>query len=279
MKKWFEAKHLKEFGLGMKIEYKTVLESYHSFFQKIDIYDTMAFGKMIVNDNTIMRTGFDKSAYHEMISHVPLNVHPNPEKVLIIGGGDGGTINEVLKHDDVKIANLCERDIDMVRICKKHFPEINKGFDDNRGKVFIGNELEFLKRYHEYYDIIIVDPSSNNGLTKELMHEDIYYALYKALKADGIAITQCESFFYYQKLLKEKFSHIKKVFPVYAYFYTFVPTHPSGIVGFTFCSKKYDPIHDIRVEKVNKFKPMTYYNLELHKAAFILPEGYRELVQ
>jgi spermidine synthase len=273
MENWFEEQlEIKE-GRKLKIQYKERLLKHRSKFQEIEVYDTIPYGKMLVHDDVIMLTEFDETHYHEMIAHVALNVHPNPERVLVIGGGDGGTLREVLKHKEVKTAHLCEIDGDVIEICKEYFPNLSSSFHDPRTEVFTEDGAEFVKQRKNYYSIIIVDSSDPIGPAEVLFQETFYRNMSEALTDDGIIITQSESYIYHSVIIKKIATFSKKIFPHYSYYYTMVPTYPSGLIGFSFCSKKYNPLTDINRAKAESIKDLKYYNYPIHKASFTLPQS------
>jgi len=275
MDNWFEEKlELKE-GRVLKIKYKKLLKSVKSEFQKIDVYDTYSFGKMLVHDEVIMLTEFDESHYHEMIVHPALFTHPNPERVLIIGGGDGGTMREVLKHKEVKEAHLCEIDKTVVDVCKEFFPELSKSFNDKRAKLFFQDGAKFVEEKKNYYDVIIVDSSDPIGPAEVLFKEKFYRDMYNSLKQDGIVITQSESFIYHKDIIEDIASFSKKIFPFYSYYYTLVPTYPSGLIGFSFCSKRYNPLKNLNETRIKEFEDLKYYNKRIHYSAFNLPQSWK----
>jgi len=279
MSNWFEEKLELKDGRLIKIQYKELLDSVKSEYQKIDVYDTVPFGKMLVHDDVIMVTEFDEAHYHEMIVHVALNVHANPRQVLVIGGGDGGTLREVLKHKQVQTAHLCEIDGQVIEICKKHFPNLSCSFDDPRVEVFLEDGAAFVKKRENFYDVIIVDSSDPIGPAEVLFQEQFYKNMFNALSHDGIVITQSESFLYHRHIIKNIVASNKKIFPLYFYYYTMVPTYPSGVIGFSFCSKKYHPIEDFNPEKADALTGLKYYNKEIHKAAFVLPQGFAKFLE
>jgi spermidine synthase len=279
MSNWFEEQLEIQNGRLKKIQYREILESVNSKFQKIDVYETISFGKMLVHDEVIMATEFDEANYHEMIVHVALNVHALPQRVLVIGGGDGGTLREVLKHKEVQIAHLCEIDEQVIEICKKHFPNLSCSFNDPRSKIFIEDGAEFVKNRENFYDVIIVDSSDPIGPAEVLFQEQFYKSMFNALTDNGIVITQSESLMYHRDIIKKIATFNKKIFPIYFYYYSLIPTYPSGLIGFSFCSKKYHPIKDINPEKASTLKGLKYYNQEIHKAAFALPQGFLEYLE
>lgn len=274
MSKWFEEQLEVNKGRILKLEYKELLESFRSPFQKIDIYDTVSFGKMLVHDDVIMVTEFDETHYHEMIVHPAMCVHPNPERVLIIGGGDGGTLREVIKHPEVRNAHICEIDGDVIRLCKKHFPKLAYSFDDKRVETFVEDGAEFIKKHKNFYNVIIVDSSDPVGPAEVLFREQFFQSMSDALTDDGIVITQSESYLYHRDVIKNIVTFNRRIFPKYSYYYTMVPTYPSGVIGFSFCSKKYDPIADFKPARVDAINELQYYSKDIHKAAFIMPNSF-----
>jgi len=213
-----------------------------------------------------------------MITHVPLCVHSKAQKVLVIGGGDGGAIREILKHDNIKEIEICEIDKKVIEVSKRHFPNLGNSFNDPKVKIFCEDGNKFIRKRKNEYDIIVVDSSDPIGPAEVLFRKEFYEAMYQALKDDGIVVTQAESFFYHRKIIKSLFSFIKDIYPISEYYYTLVPTYPSGMIGFTFCSKKYHPIKDFNKTEALKLTDLKYYNKDIHKAAFDLPtfaQGYK----
>ncbi|MDD9954316.1 MAG: polyamine aminopropyltransferase [Candidatus Woesearchaeota archaeon] len=255
--KWDERK-----GRGLSVD-ATLLDEVQSDFQNIAVYNSKAFGKMLLLDGVINVTEFDEFAYHEMLVHVPLTVHPNPKKVLVIGGGDGGTVRELLKHY-VEEIHVCEIDKEVVSIAKKHFPSLAQAFDDPKVTIFHEDGAKFIK--NKQYDIILVDSSDPWGPAEALFTEEFYSTMHNALADNGIAVTQSEAMFYDKELIQKIQTFSKKIFPIVHYYYTMVPTYPSGSIGFSFCSK--GPQHKAQKNVPN----CTYYTKEIHDAAFILPK-------
>lgn len=248
------------------------LESYHSKFQKIDVYETAKLGKMLLLDDIIMLTEYDEFAYHEMIVHPALYVHPRVKKVLVIGGGDGGTVREILKHTGVREIHVCEIDEDVISVSKKHFPALASGFDDPKVKIFFEDGAVFVQESKNTYDLIIVDSSDPVGPAEVLFREPFYKNIFHALKEDGISVTQSEGMFFDKETIKELFRFNRNIFPILYYYFTLVPTYPSGTIGFSFCSKKYHPIKDIHTKNGITTQ---YYTPDIHKASFVLP-GFME---
>ena len=268
---WIEEKLEIKNGRALKVRITKSLEKIKSEFQEIEVVESESFGKILLIDGIIMLTEADEFCYHEMIAHVPLCVHPKTQKVLVIGGGDGGTVREILKHDNIKGVDVCEIDEKVIEISKRHFPYLADSFNDPKVKIYCEDGNKFIKAHKGEYDIIIVDSSDPIGPAEVLFRREFYEAMYQALKDDGVVVTQAESFFYHQKIIKSLFSFIKDIYPISEYYYTLVPTYPSGVIGFTFCSKKYHPTNNFDETEALKLTDLRYYNKDIHKAAFNLP--------
>ncbi|MCJ7657066.1 MAG: polyamine aminopropyltransferase [Candidatus Atribacteria bacterium] len=265
-------------GRALKIKITKFLEKIKSEFQEIEVVESESFGKILLIDGVIMLTEADEFCYHEMIAHVPLCVHKKAQKVLVIGGGDGGTVREILKHDNVKEVDVCEIDEKVIEISKRHFPYLANSFDNPKVKIYCEDGNEFVKAHKNEYDIIIVDSSDPIGPAEVLFRKEFFEAMFQALKDDGIVVTQAESFFYHSEIIKSLFSFIRDIYPISEYYYTLVPTYPSGVIGFTFCSKKYHPIKDFNETEALKLNDLKYYDRNIHKSAFNLPffaQGYK----
>ncbi len=277
---WFDEILEFEAGRTLRIKIRNLLEKFESKYQSIEVYETKSFGKMLVLDGVIMCTEWDEYAYHEMIAHVPMCVHPAPERVLVIGGGDGGTIREVLRHGSVKKVDLCEIDPDVVRLSIKHLPTMACSLNDPRVSVYNEDGAMFVKDRKKSYDIIIVDSSDPIGPAEVLFSEGFYVAMKESLRDDGIAVTQSESFFYHSDIVHSLTGFAKKHYAVPGYYFTVVPTYPSGIIGFTFCSKKHHPLKDFNEERAISLLPqLRYYNPGIHRGSFALPTFIKDRVQ
>lgn len=276
---WIEDQYGISKGRTLRLKVTKSIEKVESKFQMIEVLESKAFGKVLLIDGIIMLTEADEFCYHEMIAHVPLCVHPQVKKVLVIGGGDGGTVREILKHNKVKEIEVCEIDSRVIELSKKHFPGLANSFEDPRVKIYFQDGSKFIQTRKNKYDIIIVDSSDPIGPAEVLFKREFYQAMYQALTAEGIVVTQAESFFYNEEVIRSLFSFIKEIYPIAEYYYTMVPTYPSGIIGFTFCSKKYHPLDDFNPERVLKLSNLKYYNSDIHRASFILPNFAREFKQ
>lgn len=229
-------------------------------------------GKCLVLDNAIQCTELDECSYQEMMSFLPLNVHPNPERVLIIGGGDGGVAREVAKHPLVKDIVQCEIDTEVVNVSKKYLSFMSKGFNDERLKLHFQDGYKYVLENKNSFDVIITDSSDPQGPAISLFQSDYYQALYECLRDDGIICCQAESYWFDLEFIKNIFGKVKKIFPVVGYASTAVATYPSGQIGFIIASKQKNadlknPIHEFD-DQLN-FK---YYSKQMHISAFVLPK-------
>ena len=275
---WFTELHRGQAGLSIKV--KCCIYSGESQYQRIDVLDTYEFGRMLVLYGSIMLTERDEFIYHEMISHVPLFVHPAPEKVLIIGGGDGGSLREVLRHKVVKEAHLVEIDKMVIDVSKRYFPKLSIGFDDPRASIFIEDGQDFLEKTENLYDVILVDSPDPIGPGERLFQRKFHQLIYKVLKEDGILVAQSESPLFHQGTIRTMYKNLKDIFPLVAMYIAYIPTYPSGLWSFAFCSKRYHPIDDFDENRVKSANIRTnYYNPKIHQASFALPNFIEELLK
>lgn len=272
---WVEEKFSDFLGLRFKVE--NVLFSGKSDFQTVDVIETKGHGKMLLNDGLIMVTERDEFAYHDMISHVPLFVHPKPTNVLIIGGGDGGTAREVLRHLSVEKCTMVEIDAMVVDACKAHIPQTAKSLDHKNLNLIIGDGVEFVKNTTEKFDVIIVDSTDPIGPAQPLFGEEFYQDVYNCLADDGIVVSQGESSWYALDIQQSLLGVLNTVFEQ-SFLYSFSNlTYPGGLWSFTFASKKHHPTHDFNKQRViDSGLEFDYYNHQLHTAAFALPNFVRK---
>jgi len=275
MSEWFEEMNA-ENTLGMKFKVTGHPFSQKSPFQQVDIYESVTHGKLLAHDGLVMVTEKDEFIYHDMITHVPLFVHPNPRRVLIIGGGDGGTAREVLRHKSVERVVMVEIDPVVVEAARAYLPQTSCEFNNPKLEIKIADGVDFVKNAvatsSEKFDVVIVDSSDPIGPATPLFNIDFYKDIYALLADDGIVTSQCESPYYHQAMQKTLLTILKELFPkVHLYTYTNL-TYPGGYWAFSYSSKKLCPILDLDSKRVETsglgFK---YYNAALHWASFQLP--------
>lgn len=280
MELWFTEKHTEHVKLSIQVD-KQIYSS-QSEFQRIDIFESPEFGRFLTLDGYMMLTEKDEFVYHEMMVHVPMAVHPNVKKVLVIGGGDGGTIRELSRYETIEEIDLVEIDEEVVEACKKHLPQTACGFEDSRVKCYYDDGLKFVRKFENTYDLILVDSTDPFGPGEGLFTKEFYGNCYKALKEDGIMVNQHESPFYKEDAYAMQRAHkrIVESFPISKVYQAHIPTYPSGHWLFGFASKKYHPIRDLRVEEWKSLGLKTkYYNEQLHKGAFALPNYVEEMLE
>ena len=271
---WFrEISHMWP-GQAMTLKVEKVLHHEKSAYQDVLIFKSTDYGTVLVLDNVIQCTERDEFSYQEMIAHLALNSHPNPEKVLVIGGGDGGVLREVVKHDCVKEAILCDIDEAVIRLSKQYLPGMAEGLTHEKSTVHVGDGFKFLDEYKNAFDVIITDSSDPDGPAETLFQKSYFQLLHDALREGGVISTQAENQWLHLPLITRLKKECGEVFPVAEYAYTTIPTYPSGQIGFMICCK--DPNRNVKVP-VRSWTPeeeaekCRYYNSEIHKASFILP--------
>ncbi len=280
MELWFSEKHTSTVKLSIKVDKQ--LYTGNSEFQRIDIFESKEFGKFLTLDGFMMLTEKDEFIYHEMITHVPMAVHPCVETVLIIGAGDGGVLRELTRYKTIKRIDLVEIDEMVVEVCKKYLPLTACGFDDDRINMYFEDGLKYIRKKENEYDLIIVDSTDPFGPGEGLFTREFYGNCYKALKSDGIMVNQHESPFYEEDAVAMKRAHrrIIESFPISRVYQAHIPSYPSGHWLFGFASKKYHPQRDIDAAKWNALGLKTrYYNTNLHQGAFYLPNYVEQMLE
>lgn len=274
---WITEKQSEHLSLSTEVD--QILYSGQSEFQSVEVAHSLEFGNMLVLDGVFQTSEKEEFVYHEMMAHVPLYLHPNPKKVLIIGGGDGGVARECVRHEEVDEVTMVEIDGMVVSLSKEYLPSIAAAMIEENPKltVKIGDGIGFMAEADNYYDVIIVDCSDPIGPGEGLFTEEFYHNTFKALKEDGLFVQQTESPFMHQPLIQKCFSFVENIFPVARLYTAFIPLYPSGMHCFTMGSKQYDPLEWTPQRKA--VTPMKYYNDGIQKAAFALPNFVKELLQ
>ncbi|MBX9704200.1 MAG: polyamine aminopropyltransferase, partial [Silvanigrellaceae bacterium] len=184
---WYQERHNEECSFGLHV--KTVLHSVQSPFQRVDVFESSGFGRVLTLDGLMMCSERDEFVYHEMISHVPLLAHPNPKRVLVIGGGDGGTLREVLRHDCVEEAVLCEIDGEVINAARAFFPSLAVGLNHPRAKIHVEDGVAFVKNTDRaQFDVVIIDSTDPIGPGVGLFSGNFYREVKRILRPDGIVI-------------------------------------------------------------------------------------------
>ena len=267
-------------GYGIAIKAGKVLFSEQSPFQKVEDFETDSkLGRVLTLDDLMMTTEGDEYHYHEMISHIPMMQHPCPKSVLVIGGGDGGTIREVMKHKTVERAVLCEIDGLVIDACKKYLPTIACELDNPKVEILVQDAIEYIKDKKDEFDIILIDSTDPMGPGEGLFTEEFYTNVKNALKKGGIMVAQSESPFTNKEEIKKMYDLLKKVFPTVSTYTSNIPTYPGGYWAWAFCSVDVKPLEYYNDERANEIIPTCkIYNKEYHNARFALPNYLKELL-
>jgi len=263
----------------MSLKVNQIIHHEKSKYQDVLVFESSDHGTVLVLDNVIQCTERDEFSYQEMITHLAMNSHPNPEKVLVIGGGDGGVLREVVKHASVKEATLCDIDEAVIRVSKKYLPGMAIGFQHPNAHTHVGDGFEFLKNRQNEFDVIITDSSDPEGPAESLFQKPYFELLKSALREGGVITTQAENQWLHLDLIADLKKSCKEVFPVAEYAYTTIPTYPSGQIGFMVCSKDAtrnvrEPLRTWSAEEEQKL--CRYYNQDIHRASFVLPNFARQ---
>lgn len=280
MELWFSERHTQNVKFSIRVDKQ--LYSGVSDFQRIDILESAEFGRFLTLDGYMMLTEKDEFIYHEMITHVPMCVHPDPQKVLVIGAGDGGVVRELCRYPEVKHIDLVEIDEMVVEVCRRFLPQTAAKLDDPRVHIHYADGLKFVRGCEDEYDLIIVDSTDPFGPGEGLFTKEFYGNCYKALHDDGIMVNQHESPFYEQDALAMQRAHkrITQSFPLARVYQAHIPTYPSGHWLFGFSSKKYHPVKNMAADRWNARGLKTrYYTTNLHRGAFALPAYVEKLLE
>lgn len=261
-------------ALGFSCKSSETLRVEKTPFQDLAVVVTEQFGKMMLLDGMVMTTDVDEFVYHEMITMVALNSHPDPRKVLIIGGGDGGALREVVRHPKVEKGVLVEIDARVIQSSRDFFPELACSFSDPKAELIVDDGIKYIKEHKNEFDVILVDSTEPVGPAVVLFSPEFYQSCFEALKEDGMLVAQSESPFFNGEVIQMVYGGINQIFPMTDLYLANIPTYPSGLWSFTVGSKKYDPQ---TIRSVSN-QPLKYYNEGVHKAAFNLPNFVKDII-
>lgn len=279
MELWYTEQHTDKVRFSIKVDKPLYTEQ--SEFQRIDVFKSDEFGTFFTLDGLMMVTEKDEFIYHDMIVHVPMATNPKIKNVLVIGAGDGGTVRELTRYTSIEKVDMVEIDKMVVDVCREYLPQTACKLDDPRVNLYFEDGLKFVRTKENTYDLIIVDSTDPFGPGEGLFTREFYGNCFKALKEDGILVNQHESPYYesYAKSMQRAHKRIREFFPVCRVYQAHIPTYPSGHWLFGFASKKYDPLTDLNEQAWNSLGLKTkYYNTELHKGCFALPNYVKELL-
>jgi spermidine synthase len=269
-----EAREYQTPASGIFFDVKKVLYTGRSRFQTIEIILNKDYGRVLLIDGLVQTTERDEFYYHEMLVHPALACHPKPERVLIIGGGDGGALREALKHR-VKKVWLVEIDGQVIEACRRNFPWLRQAFKDPRAELVVADGNVFIEQTTEKFDVILVDSSDPVGPSTVLHEEAFYRKLKSRLRPGGIVAAQAGSLMLHQDSHARKSAFLKRIFRHSGLYLGPVPTYPVGTWCYNFLSDRIDPLGP---RKLRLPKGLKYYNAEVHRAAFALPNFLKERV-
>jgi spermidine synthase len=277
---WYTEQHTPTVRFSIKI--KEQILSGKSPFQRIDVFNSEEFGKFFTLDGLMMLTEKDEFIYHEMIVHVPMATNPGIGSVLVIGGGDGGTVRELARYGSIRRIDMVDIDEMVVNVCREHLPFTSCSLGDPRVSLHFEDGLKFVRRFENAYDLIIVDSTDPFGPGEGLFTREFYGNCHKALTEDGILVNQHENPYYdsYAEAMQRAHRRIKDFFPVCRVYQAHIPTYPSGHWLFGFASKKCEPVEDLDADAWNALGIETrYYNTDLHRGAFMLPNYVKRVLE
>jgi len=287
VKGWFSEVNNQWPGQCMSLQIDKILHNERSKYQHVVVFKSKTWGNVLVLDGVIQLTEKDECAYQEMIAHLPLFCHPKPENVLIVGGGDGGVIREVLKHKSVKRVTICEIDQMVMDVSKKYFQTMAHVWSDPRLTVVCNDAAVFMdsKEAASQFDVIVCDSSDPVGPAQALFESKFYKSMHSALKPGGRITTQAESMWNDRELICNLFRRTRGLFACVEYATTQIPTYPCGQIGFLCCAKSDGKQPDEAHSMVKPVRPVPadmdnqYYHSALHSAAFVLPNFMKILIE
>lgn len=273
---WFDENFQNQVRLGLNVKEK--LLSTKSKFQKIDIFDTERFGRVLTLDDAYMTSEFDEFVYHEMLVHPAMLTAGKPKRVLVIGGGDGGTAREVLKYDVERVV-MIEIDGEVVDACKKFLPTIASGFDDPRLDLRIDDGIKYVTETNEKkFDVILLDGTDPIGPGEVLFSEKFFAGVKRMLKADGVMAMQSESPLFFKEVFQETQLRLRKLYKSVHPMFAGVPLYPSGSWSWTWCSNTQNHLSPDKDVQKEIQKTTKYYNADIHEAIFAQPNYVRKMI-
>jgi len=270
---WVEERNQDTHALRLRVD--RVLFRGQSEFQTVEIVETRGHGRLLLNDGLYMVSERDEFVYHEMIAHVPLLVHPDPRRVLVIGGGDGGTVRECLRHPSVEHVELVEIDGMVIDACREHLPVTASCLDDPRVTVTVADGVAFVAATDQTFDAVLVDSTDPVGPAQPLFGPEFYGNVARVLGPQGIVVSQCENPWYELAAQCSLLEILRGQFPEVAVYNYHNLTYPGGLWSFSFASKGPRPDAELDPERIARLGQLQWWTPEVHRAAFALPAFQR----
>ncbi len=267
---WFTEYQTPNMRLGLRIT--QVWRHVETPYQRLLVAETEEYGRVMVLDGAIQLTEKDEFTYHEMMAHVPLCAHPSPRQVLVVGGGDGGIVREVVKHPDVEQVVLVDIDAEVTKASRDFFPSVSCALDDPKVAILHEDALVFVKEHPASFDVIIVDSTDPVDFAAGLFCAPFYRDVYQALREDGILMAQTESPFAEPRMITPTCQQMRSVFPLVHLCWGSMPTYPTGTWTYMVGSRRHDP----RTLRSPVPQATRYYSAALHEASFVLPPYLQE---
>jgi len=272
---WFDEEENRALRYGYALD--KVL--YHEFsdFQEIGVYQTTAYGKMLTLDRCVMLTEGDEFVYHEMISHIPVGFHADPRHILIIGGGDGGTVRELLKYPSIESIIVCEIDQMVIDVSKQFFPQVSSGLGEQRVSIHVEDGMDFIGKDERLFDLIIIDSTDPVGPGESLFTKEFYNNISKSLKKSGIIVSQTSSIWGKKETLQATFRNMGSVFKYLKPYVAGIPTYPRATWSWTLGAHELFELDHWNEQRFSTIvDSLRYLDLDMVRASFCLPKFYRE---
>ena len=260
-------------NLRLSLRVRDVLFQKKTPYQDLLIVDTPEYGRTLVLDGALQLTERDEFCYSEMMAHVPLCSHPDPKRVLIVGGGDGAILREVLRHPNVEVCTLIDIDEEVVKASKKYLPAVGCELENARADVRCMDALKYIETTDDRFDVAIIDSTDPVEFAAGLFQAPFYSNIKKILNPKGIMAELTESPFADTALMRQAVTQMREVFPVVRMYWGAVPTYPTGMWTYCAASLSPDPATPLR-----EVEGTRYYTNEIHRAAFVLPPFLRKLI-
>jgi spermidine synthase len=276
---WFTERYFHK-NVATSFKIKSILHKEQSQYQKIEVLDTEAVGRLLLLDGKTMVSDHDEFVYHEVMGHIPSMVHPKIRNVLIIGGGDGGIVREFVKHPEIERIDLVEIDVRVIDVSREFFPDCTSGLSDKRVNIRTEDGVEYIKTFKNFFDVIIIDSTDPEDFAAGLFTQEFYRHVSDALTENGIMMAQTENPFYDEYGIKKFYDNLREVYPVVKSFTGPMMIYPGVFWTFAFASKGLQPtvLNESKISMMKELeKKLKWYNMDWHKGAFSLSNIHKKV--